>query len=40
MTPSDKIAAKLGLKDPEITTAFSENTEPENPRRSFFKSPH
>jgi L-alanine-DL-glutamate epimerase-like enolase superfamily enzyme len=37
MTPSEKIAAKLGLKDPEIQVAESKNTEPENPRRSFFK---
>ncbi len=37
MTPSDKIAAKLGLKDPENQVAESKNAEPENPRRSFFK---
>ena len=37
MTPSEKIAAKLGLKDPEIQVAENKNAEPENPRRSFFK---
>lgn len=37
MTPSEKYAAKLGLKDPETIAANSENTERENSRRSFFK---
>src|SRR4028118_1643940 len=36
MTPSEKMLAKLGLKDPEITPAPGAN-EAENPRRSFFK---
>ncbi len=35
MTPSEKYAAKLGLKDPETKVADSENAE--NARRSFFK---
>jgi L-alanine-DL-glutamate epimerase-like enolase superfamily enzyme len=37
MTPSEKFAAKLGLKDPEINAVDSKDVEPENPRRSFFK---
>ena len=37
MTPSEKIAAKLGLKDPETQVVENKNAEPENPRRSFFK---
>ena len=37
MTPSEKMAAKLGLKDPEIKSAENKNAEPENSRRSFFK---
>jgi L-alanine-DL-glutamate epimerase-like enolase superfamily enzyme len=37
MTPSEKIAAKLGLKEPEIQVAEDKNIELENPRRSFFK---
>src|SRR4028118_63984 len=36
MTPSEKMLAKLGLKDPEITPAPGAN-EAENPRRSFLK---
>lgn len=37
MTPSEKYAAKLGLKDPEINVSDNQTTENENPRRSFFK---
>jgi L-alanine-DL-glutamate epimerase-like enolase superfamily enzyme len=36
MTPSEKIAAKLGLKDPPVNNA-EKNVESENSRRSFFK---
>lgn len=36
MTPSEKFAIKLGLKDPENKES-KKNTEPDNPRRSFFK---
>ncbi|MEJ7768485.1 MAG: hypothetical protein WKF89_11785 [Chitinophagaceae bacterium] len=37
MTPSEKIAAKLGLKDPEIQPIVNNGQESENQRRSFFK---
>jgi L-alanine-DL-glutamate epimerase-like enolase superfamily enzyme len=37
MTPSEKFAAKLGLKDPEIQSAVNEKAESKNARRSFFK---
>ncbi|MEJ7827604.1 MAG: mandelate racemase/muconate lactonizing enzyme family protein, partial [Segetibacter sp.] len=41
MTPSQKILAKLGLKDPEpieqATDPIKSENQPENPRRSFFK---
>jgi L-alanine-DL-glutamate epimerase-like enolase superfamily enzyme len=37
MTPSEKIAAKLGLKDPVNTPVENNTAEQENPRRSFFK---
>lgn len=37
MTPSEKIALKLGLKDPVEEVKVSKEIEPENPRRSFFK---
>ncbi len=36
MTPSEKFAAKLGLKDPTVYTP-EKNVESENSRRSFFK---
>ncbi len=41
MTPSEKILAKLGLKDPEpieqTTDPVNSESQAENPRRSFFK---
>lgn len=37
MTPSEKIALKLGLKDPVAEVPVHKEMEPENPRRSFFK---
>jgi len=37
MTPSEKILAKLNLKEPEANEVANEQTQQENPRRSFFK---